>query len=506
MAKSMIPQGSIHSHPPNYPWMNKETKTWWIGNKDTKEPYQGIKGDSIKGDSGPRGNNWINIVASTEVAPEDSIVGDFLLNSSSEPIEVAGKTVDKNEYLQILVVNPLTVTSVIGNLGGKDGEDGQGLPGASGNSVENRYAKNTSTTEPPTLSFLDRSPAGWSTGTINPSAGEYVWETRAYINEDDELVGSWSNQFRNTGVGQKGDSGPSIILMFDYDPTYPYYGGDDRIEMVKYNGQGYVTKKGAGTIPVGTLPTNAAYWDGPEPIDERLFVKVLVAYNAYVQSLIVGEVMTSDSGERFTAGHLPSSEGTDPTRFYSKHSPRGYYPSGRIMWTLTYISSSNPIIFEGKTYSNIGALIFYKDESGSPIHFIQSSSAVSGWVNMPITLVTSDISDPGGFTMPSEKIDSEGNYIPGPSTNAFFYDPGQVAENSSENFYRGFHTTQVKGMGNLVPDGWYHFTGQANIKLPNDPNESPLIGQYYTRFFRVKMGKITTNIWDTSGWNIWVEF
>lgn len=226
MSKNQVPVGHIHTHSPQLPWINKKTKTWWIGNHDTKQPYRGVKGDSVKGDTGDRGNGWFLLSSSTDVSPEGAITDDLIMNSGTGDIMVAGVIVEPGEYVQVLSVNPFQVTDVLGSLKGPKGTEGDTIVGPPGNSLEIRYAKNKDPENAPALNRSDRNPEGWSIETINPETDEFVWETRGYVDWEDNLVGTWSNPFRNTGVGipgQDGAIGDGVFksTVFTVSPTQP---------------------------------------------------------------------------------------------------------------------------------------------------------------------------------------------------------------------------------------------------------------------------------------------
>lgn len=90
-------------------------------------------------------------------------------------------------------------------LNGKDGvaQDGR--------YYEYRFAKNTSTSAP-SLDKSSREPAGWTVEfpSINPSAGEIMWMTKAFISSENELIGEWDTPVRISGEqGPIGNTGPA---------------------------------------------------------------------------------------------------------------------------------------------------------------------------------------------------------------------------------------------------------------------------------------------------------
>lgn len=83
-----------------------------------------------------------------------------------------------------------------------------GSTGASGLYYENRYAKNGSTTVPPTLVVTDSAPSGWSTAMPTVGALEYLWLTVTQKNANGTLIANWPTPNRTTGVaGATGATG-----------------------------------------------------------------------------------------------------------------------------------------------------------------------------------------------------------------------------------------------------------------------------------------------------------
>lgn len=90
-------------------------------------------------------------------------------------------------------------------LNGKDGmaQDGR--------YYEFRFNKNTSDTAPD-IEKTEREPAGWSTDfpKINPSEGEIMWMTKAFISPENTLIGKWETPVRISGEqGPIGNTGPA---------------------------------------------------------------------------------------------------------------------------------------------------------------------------------------------------------------------------------------------------------------------------------------------------------
>lgn len=116
----------------------------------------------------------------------------------------------------------------VGQIKGDTGEKGDdGNDGAAGNYTEFRYAKNGSTTTPPTLSKTSVNPSGWSTTMPTVAALQYLWMTVAVKSGDGKtLISQWSTPIRITPYngtdgkdgedGKDGDAGRGITSVTEY--------------------------------------------------------------------------------------------------------------------------------------------------------------------------------------------------------------------------------------------------------------------------------------------------
>lgn len=113
----------------------------------------------------------------------------------------------------------------VGRIKGDKGDTGQ--DGAAGKFTELRYAKNGSTTTPPTLSKSSLNPSGWTTEVPTVASFEYLWQTTAVKSGDGKtLLSQWSNPVRVTpynGVdgqdgadGKDGTNGRGIRSVTEY--------------------------------------------------------------------------------------------------------------------------------------------------------------------------------------------------------------------------------------------------------------------------------------------------
>lgn len=113
----------------------------------------------------------------------------------------------------------------VGRIKGDKGDMGQ--DGAAGKFTELRYAKNGSTTTPPTLSKSSLNPSGWTTEVPTVASLEYLWQTTAVKSGDGKtLLSQWSTPVRVTpynGVdgqdgadGKDGTNGRGIRSVTEY--------------------------------------------------------------------------------------------------------------------------------------------------------------------------------------------------------------------------------------------------------------------------------------------------
>ena len=113
----------------------------------------------------------------------------------------------------------------VGQIKGDKGDTGQ--EGAAGKFSELRYAKNGSTTTPPTLSKSSLNPSGWTTEVPTVASLEYLWQTTAVKSGDGKtLLSQWSTPVRVTpynGVdgqdgadGKDGTNGRGIRSVTEY--------------------------------------------------------------------------------------------------------------------------------------------------------------------------------------------------------------------------------------------------------------------------------------------------
>ena len=184
---------------------------------------------------------------------------------------------------------------------GADGEDGlpgtpgtdgtDGTDGTNGNYIEYQYAKNGSTSTPPSIVPGDLNPTGWSITPPSTGAGEYLWMTKATKNYDSSvLISNWTTPVRIKGevgaTGATGAIGPSTAYRGVYASGSTYYGTATRVDVVYYSGSYYVARTDApGGSFSGIIPTNTSYWNSYGANFESIATGLLFAELAYVDNL-----------------------------------------------------------------------------------------------------------------------------------------------------------------------------------------------------------------------------
>ena len=182
----------------------------------------------------------------------------------------------------------------------------KGNQGDTGDYYEYRYAKNGSTSTPPTINKTAVAPDGWS--TVVPDVGdlEYLWVTMAKISGNGEkLLQEWSTSVRFTPVdGKDGEQGYSPALVFRgvYNASNTYYGNKYRVDAVKYGSAYYVARVDAGTFS-GIVPTNVSKWNSFGASFESVATNLLLAENANIAGWIFkNNRLESQNGSAYLDG------------------------------------------------------------------------------------------------------------------------------------------------------------------------------------------------------------
>lgn len=332
---------------------------------------------------------------------------------------------------------------------------------------------------------------GW-TRSLPSSGGRFRWVIQAQaisrLASDTIAASEWSNPVIISEDGVPGTAGPAMAYRGQWSNLVQYNGSLNLVEFVTTgqagSRQGWITRSDAGAIPKGTAVSNSTYWNGPIANADAIFTDFIMAYSAYIDNLTVGVIQTSTEDERTTIGFTPT-DLSDPTKDYSRHSPRGYYPSGRVGWTISYIPSSLPIVVGSSTVSDAFALVFYKDAANSPIHAVFSTNLNDIIFSGTQTSYLARKVMFTGVTGSSFLIAQATTWI---NAHTWYYmTAGSTAEIIHKNIYlvgdstiyrktqEGQPTVYVGGTtasASFVNDGWYVMniyetatTGQNNVKV-----------------------------------------
>ncbi|WP_320980060.1 hypothetical protein [Bacteroides sp.] len=157
--------------------------------------------------------------------------------------------------------------------------------GAKGNYTELRYAKNGSTTAPPSLTKTTPNPSGWTTTTPSVGTLEYLWMTTAVKNGNDgTLVSQWTTPVRITPYnGKDGENGKSPVLVYRgiYNGSKSYYGNTNRLDCVKNGSTYYIARIDAGTFST-PAPPDTSKWNSFGASFESIATNLLLAEGANI--------------------------------------------------------------------------------------------------------------------------------------------------------------------------------------------------------------------------------
>lgn len=172
------------------------------------------------------------------------------------------------------------------NAGQIKGEKGdKGDDGSAGNYTELRFAKNGSTTSPPSLSKSSLNPSGWTTTTPSVGSAEYLWMTSAVKSGDGKtLVRQWTTPVRLTPYnGKDGADGSSPVMVYrgTYSSSKSYYGNKNRLDCVKNGSTYYIARIDAGTFS-NVAPPNTNKWNSFGASFESVATNLLLAEGANI--------------------------------------------------------------------------------------------------------------------------------------------------------------------------------------------------------------------------------
>ena len=166
-----------------------------------------------------------------------------------------------------------------------------GQTGAKGDYTEIRFAKNGSTTTPPTLNTASIAPSGWTITTPSVGVGEYLWMTSAKKSAAGTLLTNWSTPVRVSGInGMKGDKGedgssPAMAYRGEYSASKTYYGNKYRLDCVLCNNAWYIARIDAGEFS-GIQPPDSTKWNPFGASFESIATGLLIAELANIAGFI----------------------------------------------------------------------------------------------------------------------------------------------------------------------------------------------------------------------------
>lgn len=171
----------------------------------------------------------------------------------------------------------------VGQIKGEKGDKGD--DGSAGNYTELRFAKNGSTTSPPSLSKSSLNPSGWTTTTPSVGSAEYLWMTSAVKSGDGKtLVSQWTTPVRLTPYnGKDGADGSSPVMVYrgTYSSSKSYYGNKNRLDCVKNGSTYYIARIDAGTFS-NVAPPNTNKWNSFGASFESVATNLLLAEGANI--------------------------------------------------------------------------------------------------------------------------------------------------------------------------------------------------------------------------------
>lgn len=370
-----------------------------------------------------------------------------------------------------------TISKIKGETGpaGNDGSDGNdGANGNDGDGIEVMFfVTNRGESKP------DLEAAGWTAVLPTVTGSQTVW-SKQRTKYGAGGFSDWFGPIKMTGDDGTDSNGPSMAYRGDWSALKSYSGNQYVVDVVKYipDGKGYIARSDVDVIPTGTLPTNTAFWNTFTEDIDSVFTDFLFAYKANIRDLVVGQIQTNTEGERFTAGYKPTAS-SDPTTSFSQHAPRGYYPSGRIMWMIGYISEANAITFGGKEIKNTGAIIFYKDDASSSIHFIIDATSSDGVIYgggtdsyYSVGLIYVD--EIGADNAVYNKLAYgtycfDSTFIGLNQTNLYHKRVNSVAGTSK-------YVTDTTSVAPYIPNGWYITQVGEDIRYPDSPPDTDFEG------------------------------
>ena len=247
-----------------------------------------------------------------------------LTTTTGESLEMGGNNVpwsQINDFIYLYVIDNTSgaqlasyrVAVVRDGSDGSDGNDGQTPP-----HIETRYTVTNSSGTAPALNKNERDPSTatvkWRTGSPQATSLQYVWQTTATIDADDNPVTPWGDPVRLTGTtGRKGDPGKDGIGRLAYpcgafDSNVTYI-STDTMQPVVLDGEQFYILKPSKTYRGAEAPANrntpakdyaaggdGASWEWMERM-RYVFAEIVMAEMAKLGSFVFsGTSMFSQQG------------------------------------------------------------------------------------------------------------------------------------------------------------------------------------------------------------------
>lgn len=247
-----------------------------------------------------------------------------LTTATGESLEMGGNNVpwsQINDFIYLYVIDNTSgaqlasyrVAVVRDGSDGSDGNDGQTPP-----HIETRYAVTNSSGTAPAINKDQRDPSTatvkWRTGSPQATSLQYVWQTTATIDADDNPVTPWGDPVRLTGTtGRKGDPGKDGIGRLAYpcgafDSNVTYVSTDTMQPVVLDGQQFYILKpsktyRGAEAPEARNTPSkdyaaggDGVSWEWMERM-KYVFAEIVMAEMAKLGSFVFsGTSMFSQQG------------------------------------------------------------------------------------------------------------------------------------------------------------------------------------------------------------------
>ena len=249
--------------------------------------FKGTDGENgVPGEPGTDGTTYY-----TWIKYADSLGGDgypaAMYDAPTTSTEYIGIAVNKTTQTEGTDPSAYTWSKFKGDQGvpgtdGKDGADGKdGVDGKDGDTP-----------------YIGSDGCWWVGGKSTGKKAKGEDGETPYIGEN----GNWWVGSTDLGVKAKGDDGaqgPALLFRGVWDSSKVYYGNANRVDVVYYGNQYYVAKATAGTMPVGTLPTDTAYWSDFGASFDSVATGLLLAEEANIANFIFRDSkMVSQTGAK----------------------------------------------------------------------------------------------------------------------------------------------------------------------------------------------------------------